>query len=51
VPGCSLFFRPGVVHGFRNTGTSTMHVVIVFPVPHFAETNMNDPRSSAPPME
>ena len=40
--GCSLFFPPGVVHGFRNTGTTTMHVVIVFPVPHFAETTMVD---------
>jgi hypothetical protein len=32
-----------VVHGFRNTGTTTMQVVIVFPVPHFAETTMVDP--------
>lgn len=40
--GCSLFFPPGVVHGFRNTGTTVMHVVIVFPVPHFAETTMMD---------
>jgi len=45
VPGCSLFFPPGVVHGFRNTGTSTMHVLIVFPVPHFAETRMVEPAS------
>jgi quercetin dioxygenase-like cupin family protein len=42
VPGCSVFFPAGVVHGFRNTGTTTMHVVIVFPVPHFAETDMAD---------
>lgn len=40
VPGCSLFFPAGVVHGFRNTGTTVMHVIIVFPVPHFAETIM-----------
>jgi len=40
--GCSLFFPAGVVHGFRNTGATTMHVVIVFPVPHFAETTMVD---------
>lgn len=44
-PGTSLFFPTGVVHGFRNTGTDTMHVVIVFPVPHFAETTMVDEAS------
>jgi quercetin dioxygenase-like cupin family protein len=36
--GVSLFFPAGLVHGFRNTGSEVMHVVIVFPVPHFAET-------------
>jgi quercetin dioxygenase-like cupin family protein len=36
--GVSLFFPPGLVHGFRNTGTDELHVVIIFPVPHFAET-------------
>jgi hypothetical protein len=29
-----------VVHGFRNTGEDEMHVIIVFPVPHFAETTI-----------
>jgi quercetin dioxygenase-like cupin family protein len=38
--GTSLFFPAGVVHGFRNTGTTTLHVVIVFPVPEFAETTI-----------
>ena len=42
-PGCSLFFPAGVVHGFRNTGETEMHVIVVFPVPHFAETTMVDP--------
>ncbi len=41
-PGCSLFFPAGVVHGFRNTGETEMHVIIVFPVPRFAETSMVD---------
>jgi quercetin dioxygenase-like cupin family protein len=39
-PGTSLFFPPGLVHGFRNTGTDVLHVVIVFPVPHFAVTTI-----------
>jgi mannose-6-phosphate isomerase-like protein (cupin superfamily) len=38
--GTSLFFPAGLVHGFRNTGTDVLHVVIVFPVPHFAETTI-----------
>jgi quercetin dioxygenase-like cupin family protein len=38
--GTSLFFPAGLVHGFRNTGTDTLHVVIVFPVPYFAETTI-----------
>jgi quercetin dioxygenase-like cupin family protein len=37
-PGVSLFFPPGLIHGFRNTGTDELHVIIVFPVPRFAET-------------
>jgi putative monooxygenase len=41
-PGCSLFIPAGVEHGFRNTGETKMHVVIVFPVPHFAPTTMVD---------
>jgi quercetin dioxygenase-like cupin family protein len=40
VPGSSAFFPAGVVHGFRNTGEDEMHVIIVFPVPHFAETTI-----------
>jgi quercetin dioxygenase-like cupin family protein len=46
MPGCSLFIPAGVVHGFRNTGATEMHVVIVFPVPHFAETTMVDRQPS-----
>jgi quercetin dioxygenase-like cupin family protein len=43
-PGVSLFFPPGLVHGFRNTGSDVLHVVIVFPVPHFAETTLVEGR-------
>jgi putative monooxygenase len=46
VPGSSMFIPPGVAHGFRNTGETEMHVVIVFPVPRFAETTMIDRESS-----
>jgi len=35
--GTTLLFPAGVVHGFRNTGTTPMHVIIVFPVPRFAD--------------
>jgi quercetin dioxygenase-like cupin family protein len=37
-PGISLFIPPGLVHGFRNTGSERMHVMIVFEGPRFAET-------------
>lgn len=40
VPGSSIFFPAGSIHGFRNTGDTQMHVIIVFPVPRFAETTM-----------
>jgi mannose-6-phosphate isomerase-like protein (cupin superfamily) len=40
--GTSLFFPAGLVHGFRNTGSETLHVIIVFPVPYFAETTIVD---------
>ena len=36
--GMSLYIPPGLVHGFRCTGERTLHVLIAFPVPHFAET-------------
>ena len=38
--GMSLFFPPGCIHGFRNTGNTPMQVVIIFPVPFFAETTI-----------
>jgi quercetin dioxygenase-like cupin family protein len=44
--GVSLFFPAGCVHGFRNTGNTPMHVVIVFPVPHFAETTIVETEES-----
>ena len=38
--GVSLFFPAGLLHGFSNTGTETMHVIVVFPVPEFAKTDI-----------
>lgn len=38
--GMSLFFPAGLLHGFRNTGTEVMHVIVVFPVPYFAPTEI-----------
>ena len=38
--GMSLYIPPGLVHGFRCTGHGTLHVLITFPVPHFAETTI-----------
>ena len=35
--GVSLYIPAGVVHGFRCTA-GTLHVLVVFPVPEFAET-------------
>jgi quercetin dioxygenase-like cupin family protein len=37
--GVSLYIPPGEVHGFRCT-SGTLHVIIVFPVPYFAETTI-----------
>ncbi len=42
-PGTSLYIPPGVPHGFRNTGTTEMHVIIAFPTPEFAETTLLEP--------
>ena len=38
-PGVSLYIPPGVVHGFRCLA-GTLHVLIQFPTPEFAETTM-----------
>ena len=35
--GVSLYIPPGVVHGFHCT-QGTLHVLVVFPTPEFAET-------------
>lgn len=39
--GVSLYIPPGEVHGFHCT-EGTLHVIVVFPVPHFAETTIVD---------
>ena len=43
--GVSLYIPAGVVHGFRCT-EGTLHVMVVFPVPEFAETTIVEPECS-----
>jgi quercetin dioxygenase-like cupin family protein len=43
--GISLYIPAGVVHGFRCTD-GTLHVMVVFPVPEFAETTVVEPGCS-----
>ena len=38
--GVSLSIPPSLVHGFRCTGEETLHVLVVFPVPHVAEATI-----------
>jgi quercetin dioxygenase-like cupin family protein len=42
-PGVSLYIPPGVVHGFRCLA-GTLHVLIQFPTPEFAETTLVEER-------
>ena len=43
--GVSLYIPAGVVHGFRCI-EGTLHVMVVFPVPEFAETTIVEPECS-----
>ena len=43
--GVSLYIPAGVVHGFHCSG-GTLHVLVVFPVPRFAETTLVQPEGS-----
>src|SRR5918992_678303 len=43
--GVSLFITAGAVHGFRCTA-GALHVMVVFPVPEFAETTIVEPKRS-----
>jgi mannose-6-phosphate isomerase-like protein (cupin superfamily) len=36
--GMSLYIPAESVHSFRNTGEDVLHVMVIFPVAHFAET-------------
>ena len=45
--GISLYIPAGVVHGFHCT-EGTLHVMVVFPVPEFAETTIVEPECSPP---
>jgi quercetin dioxygenase-like cupin family protein len=40
--GRSLFIPTGLLHGFRNTGSDVMHVMVFFPIPYFAPTGIVD---------
>jgi quercetin dioxygenase-like cupin family protein len=46
-PGISLYIPAGVVHGFRCTA-GTLHVMVVFPLPEFAETTIVERDCSQP---
>jgi quercetin dioxygenase-like cupin family protein len=43
--GVSLYIPAGAVHGFRCT-EGTLHVMVVFPTPEFAETTIVEPERS-----
>ncbi|CAN5528191.1 hypothetical protein BH23CHL5_BH23CHL5_13870 [soil metagenome] len=38
----SAFIPPGVIHGFQNTGGEPMRLLVLFPVPYFADTWFED---------
>jgi len=39
-PGESVLIPTGTVHGFTNSGTEELHVLVIFPMPHFAPTEI-----------
>src|SRR5688500_1689080 len=43
--GVSLYIPAGAVHGFHCT-EGTLHVLVVFPIPEFAETTIVEPECS-----
>lgn len=45
--GTCLLIPAGVPHGFRNTGETTLHVLVVFPIPAFAPTDLREPSAGA----
>lgn len=46
--GVSLYVPPGVVHGFANTGDDTLHLIVTFPLPDFAPTDIVEPTVPRP---
>jgi quercetin dioxygenase-like cupin family protein len=44
--GVSLYIPAGVVHGFRCVA-GVLHVIVVFPIPEFAETTIVEDRGEA----
>jgi quercetin dioxygenase-like cupin family protein len=39
----TLYVPPELPHGFRNDGSTPLHVLVVFPGPDFAETRLLEP--------
>ncbi|MBA2278492.1 MAG: cupin domain-containing protein [Chloroflexia bacterium] len=38
--GITLHIPPGEPHGFRNTGAGELRLLVIFPMPEFAETGL-----------
>jgi putative monooxygenase len=39
-PGQSIFIPTGILHGFTNSGPGELHVLVIFPTPRFAPTDL-----------
>jgi quercetin dioxygenase-like cupin family protein len=39
-PGESVFIPTGIMHGFTNSGAEELHVLVIFPMPRFAPTDI-----------
>lgn len=39
-PGESVFIPTGVLHGFSNSGSSELHLLVIFPMARFAPTDI-----------
>ena len=40
--GDSVHIPTGILHGFTNTGTTELHLYVIFPAPKFAPTKIRD---------
>jgi mannose-6-phosphate isomerase-like protein (cupin superfamily) len=46
----TLYIPPELPHGFRNTGTTPLHLIVVFPGSRFAETRLLEPLAGSDPV-